>query len=45
MYRERPGDLGALGLHVDPRKPVAALSGGQRQLIAVARAITWGATS
>ena len=42
MYRTTRETLGALGLHVDPRKPVAALSGGQRQLIAVARAITWG---
>jgi simple sugar transport system ATP-binding protein len=42
MYRTTRDTLGSLGLRIDPRTPVAALSGGQRQLIAVARAITWG---
>lgn len=42
MYHTTRETLGSLGLHIDPRKPVAALSGGQRQMIAVARAITWG---
>jgi simple sugar transport system ATP-binding protein len=42
MYKTTRETLGGLGLHIDPRKPVAALSGGQRQMIAVARAITWG---
>jgi len=42
MYKTTRDTLADLGLHVDPRKPVAALSGGQRQMIAVARAITWG---
>jgi ABC-type sugar transport system ATPase subunit len=42
MYRATRETLGSLGLHVDPRTPVSALSGGQRQMIAVARAITWG---
>jgi simple sugar transport system ATP-binding protein len=42
MYRETTERLQELGLAVDARRPVAALSGGQRQMIAVARAITWG---
>lgn len=42
MYRTTRDTLDSLGLRVDPRTPVAALSGGQRQMIAVARAITWG---
>jgi simple sugar transport system ATP-binding protein len=42
MYRTTREKLEALGLRVDPRTPVASLSGGQRQMIAVARAITWG---
>lgn len=42
MYRETTERLEELGLAVEPRRPVAALSGGQRQMIAVARAITWG---
>ncbi|MFN8224628.1 MAG: ATP-binding cassette domain-containing protein [Gaiellales bacterium] len=42
MYRETAERLRELDLRIDPRRPVAALSGGQRQMIAVARAITWG---
>ena len=42
MYDTTRESLGALGLHIDPRTRVAALSGGQRQMIAVARAIMWG---
>lgn len=42
MYRETTARLRELELEVEARRPVAALSGGQRQMIAVARAITWG---
>jgi ABC-type sugar transport system ATPase subunit len=42
MYRETGEHLQALGLAVEARRPVSALSGGQRQMIAVGRAITWG---
>ena len=42
MYRETTGHLEELGLKVEARRPVSALSGGQRQMIAVGRAITWG---
>jgi ABC-type sugar transport system ATPase subunit len=42
MYRSTAEHLRALGLAVDARRPVSALSGGQRQMIAVGRAITWG---
>jgi len=42
MYRQTREKLDALGLEIDPRRLVAELSGGQRQMIAVARAITWG---
>jgi len=42
MYRETTKRLQELELDVEARRPVAALSGGQRQMIAVARAITWG---
>ena len=42
MYRETDQHLRALGLQVEPKRPVSALSGGQRQMIAVGRAITWG---
>jgi ABC-type sugar transport system ATPase subunit len=42
MYRETDEHLRALGLAVEPRRSVSALSGGQRQMIAVGRAITWG---
>lgn len=42
MYRQTNERLAELGLAVDARRPVATLSGGQRQMIAVARAITWG---
>jgi len=42
MYRETTEKLRNLELAVEARRPVSALSGGQRQMIAVARAITWG---
>jgi len=42
MYKATEEHLRALGLPVDARRPVSALSGGQRQMIAVGRAITWG---
>lgn len=42
MYRETTERLRELELAVEARRPVAAVSGGQRQMIAVARAITWG---
>ena len=42
MYRETTERLQELELVVEARRPVATLSGGQRQMIAVARAITWG---
>jgi ABC-type sugar transport system ATPase subunit len=42
MYRETNEHLQALGLAVEARRQVSALSGGQRQMIAVGRAITWG---
>ena len=42
MYRETGEHLRALGLPVEARRQVSALSGGQRQMIAVGRAITWG---
>jgi ABC-type sugar transport system ATPase subunit len=42
MYRETDDHLRELGLAVEARRQVSALSGGQRQMIAVGRAITWG---
>jgi ABC-type sugar transport system ATPase subunit len=42
MYRETTERLQRLQLAVEARRPVATLSGGQRQMVAVARAITWG---
>src|SRR5262249_29516882 len=42
MYRETGVHLKELGLAVEARRPVSALSGGQRQMVAVGRAITWG---
>lgn len=42
MYRQTTERLRELELAVEARRPVATLSGGQRQMIAVARAITWG---
>jgi ABC-type sugar transport system ATPase subunit len=42
MYRETDAHLRGLGLAVEARRPISALSGGQRQMIAVGRAITWG---
>jgi simple sugar transport system ATP-binding protein len=42
MYRRTAETLDSLGLTADPSRPAAFLSGGQRQMVAVARAITWG---
>jgi ABC-type sugar transport system ATPase subunit len=42
MYRRTAVTLESLGLTADPTRPAAFLSGGQRQMVAVARAITWG---
>jgi len=42
MYRSTDEHLRVLGLPVEARRQVSALSGGQRQMIAVGRAITWG---
>ena len=42
MVWETTARLQELGLAVDARRTVAALSGGQRQMVAVARAIHWG---
>jgi simple sugar transport system ATP-binding protein len=42
MYRRTGETLDSLGLTADPTRPAAFLSGGQRQMVAVARAITWG---
>jgi len=44
MERRASDALGSLGVEVPTlRRPVAGLSGGQRQAIAVARALLWGA--
>jgi ABC-type sugar transport system ATPase subunit len=42
MYRESGEILTSLSLTFKPRDIVATLSGGQRQILAVARAVTWG---
>ncbi len=42
MYRETTEHLKSLGLPVEARRQISDLSGGQRQMIAVGRAITWG---
>jgi simple sugar transport system ATP-binding protein len=42
MYRRTSEVLESLALRISAREPVANLSGGQRQMVAVARAITWG---
>jgi simple sugar transport system ATP-binding protein len=42
MYRDTSAHLTELGLQVEARRQISALSGGQRQMIAVGRAITWG---
>jgi ABC-type sugar transport system ATPase subunit len=39
MRREAARVLGELGSQIDPRRVVSALSGGERQLVAVARAL------
>ena len=43
MVAETRGYLARLGVTVDPRRPVAALSGGQRQAVAICRALLWNA--
>jgi ABC-type sugar transport system ATPase subunit len=42
MYRETNEIVAKLGLSIGARDVVANLSGGQRQIVAVARAVTWG---
>ena len=42
MYRETTSICRRSVSQVEARRPVSALSGGQRQMIAVGRAITWG---
>jgi simple sugar transport system ATP-binding protein len=42
MYGQTRTTLDSLGLTLDPHRLAAFLSGGQRQMVAVARAITWG---
>lgn len=42
MAREARALLDRYGLAVDARRPVSALSGGQRQLVAIARTAGWG---
>jgi simple sugar transport system ATP-binding protein len=42
MYRETTEALAKLSIQIDAGARVAHLSGGQRQIIAVARAVTWG---
>jgi ABC-type sugar transport system ATPase subunit len=42
MYRKAEEILATLELDINPRRAVAALSGGQRQMVAVARAVAWG---
>ena len=43
MVAQTRGYLTRLGVSVDPRRPVAALSGGQRQAVAICRALLWDA--
>jgi simple sugar transport system ATP-binding protein len=42
MYRETAAVLSSLAVDADPYRLAAYLSGGQRQMIAVARAMKWG---
>jgi simple sugar transport system ATP-binding protein len=42
MYRQTGEVLEQLSIQIDPGARVSNLSGGQRQIIAVARAVTWG---
>jgi ABC-type sugar transport system ATPase subunit len=42
MYRKAEEVLATLELDINPRRSVATLSGGQRQMVAVARAVAWG---
>ena len=43
MMERTRGYLARLGVTVDPRAPVASLSGGQRQAVAICRALLWDA--
>jgi D-xylose transport system ATP-binding protein len=42
MYRQTGEVLDELGVAADPQRLAAYLSGGQRQMVAVARAMKWG---
>lgn len=42
MYERTSEALASLDIRIDARARVATLSGGQRQIVAVARAVTWG---
>ncbi|MFZ1996405.1 MAG: ATP-binding cassette domain-containing protein, partial [Solirubrobacteraceae bacterium] len=42
MYDRTSETLASLDIRIDGRARVATLSGGQRQIVAVARAVTWG---
>jgi simple sugar transport system ATP-binding protein len=42
MYDHTKSALASLDIRLDARARVATLSGGQRQIVAVARAVTWG---
>jgi simple sugar transport system ATP-binding protein len=42
MYEHTKNTLASLDIRLDARARVATLSGGQRQIVAVARAVTWG---
>lgn len=42
MYEHTRNALASLDIKLDARARVATLSGGQRQIVAVARAVTWG---
>jgi simple sugar transport system ATP-binding protein len=42
MYARATDSLSTLGIAIDAQARVATLSGGQRQIVAVARAVTWG---
>ena len=42
MYAQTKTIVEGLGLPVRPRQRVSTMSGGQRQMLAIARAVTWG---
>lgn len=42
MYSETQAIVDRLGLPVRPRQKVSSMSGGQRQMLAIARAVAWG---